>query len=60
MHSRKVVDFLMMFHFHEGLGQDVPVGPPEIPFWVLLIFLSFKFELFTDFGENIVNAVYLK
>ena len=57
MHSRKMVDFLMMLHFHEGLWENVPVSPPEIPFGVLLIFLSFEFELLDDFGKNIVNTV---
>ncbi len=57
MHSRKMVDLLMMLHFHKGLREDVPVSPPEIPFGVLLIFLSFEFEFLDDFGQNIVNTV---
>ncbi len=57
MHSWKMVDLLMMLHFHQGLRKNVPVRPPEIPFRVLLVFLGFKFELLAHFGKNIVNAV---
>lgn len=55
-----MIDFLMMLHFHKGLGQYMPVRPPEIPFGVLLVLYTLEFKLFDNFRQNIVYAVLIK
>lgn len=59
MHSWKMIDFLMMLHFHKSLRYNMPICPPEIPFCILFVFLYFKFQLFTYFGKYIVNTVWI-
>ena len=56
-HPREMVDFLMMFHFHQGFRNDMPVGPPQVPFRIILVALSFEFKLFCHFVDDFVLTV---
>lgn len=41
IHPWEMVNFLMVFHFHEHFWGDCPVGPPKIPLCVILIVFDF-------------------
>lgn len=49
----------MMLHLHENLWCNMPVSPPEIPLWVILIRFHFNFELFGNFGDNFVLTIWI-
>lgn len=55
-----MVDFLMMLHFEESLGLNMPVSPPEIPIRTILIFFDFPFELFGNPLNNFILTIYVK
>lgn len=60
VHPRKMINFLMMFHFHEDFGSNCPVSPPDIPLRIARIRLDLPLQLLAHLRHHLVLAVYLK
>ena len=52
-----MVDLLVVLHFGESLGEDVPIGPPNIPLRKIGIFFYFELEFLADALQYFVLTI---
>ena len=57
IHSWKMINFLMMLHFHEYFRGDMPISPPKIPLRIILISFNFPFKFLCNFRYNFIVTI---